>query len=131
MSYYNNLYQQPNLMQNNFQQRQMLPAYDILWVQGDVGAKAFQMAPGSKAILMDSENDDIFYIKVCDDAGIGKLRRFRYKEEFDTPQQTDMSMYVTKQDLTSEVERLLNSMLGGNSNEQPIQTTQSTKTITK
>ena len=50
----------------------------INWVQGVEGAKAFQLMPNSNTVLMDSENDGIFYIKVCDNIGMCSLRKFRY-----------------------------------------------------
>lgn len=52
----------------------------IQWVQGVEGAKAFQLQPNSNAILMDSENDGIFYIKVSDNVGMCTLRTFKYTE---------------------------------------------------
>ena len=39
----------------------------INWVQGIEGAKAFTLMPKENVILMDSEVNDKFYIKICDD----------------------------------------------------------------
>ena len=69
----------------------------INWVQGVEGAKAFQLMPNSNTVLMDSENDGIFYIKVCDNIGMCSLRKFRYQEIIDEPQQTNQ--YVTRDEL--------------------------------
>lgn len=72
----------------------------IIWVQGIEGAKAYQLSPNSNAILMDSENDGRFYIKVSDNVGMCNLRRFKYQEETETQTpQVDMSQYVTRQEL--------------------------------
>lgn len=83
----------------------------INWVQGIEGAKAWQMMPNSNDILMDSENDGIFYIKICDAVGMCTLRTFQYKEV--TGQQTssrvNMDEYVKK----SELQSLVNEMFGG------------------
>lgn len=46
----------------------------ILWVQGIEGAKAWQLSPNSNVILMDSENDGRFYIKISDNVGMCNLR---------------------------------------------------------
>jgi hypothetical protein len=81
----------------------------ITWVQGIEGAKAFQMTPNSNAILMDSENDGRFYIKVSDNVGMCNLRRFKYVEETDTPTQAvDMSKYVTRQELEDAIRSIRN-----------------------
>lgn len=102
---------------NNFYPAQMYrPANmnnGINWVQGVEGAKAFQLSPNSNTVLMDSENDNIFYIKICDNIGMCTLRTFKYEELSNvtpTPVQPtmDMSQYVTRK----EFEELLKS-LGG------------------
>ena len=101
-----------------FQQQSSLPTYDINWVQGEVGAKAFQMPRNSKTILMDSENEHIFYIKVCDEIGMCTVRAFHFDEVTSQPQND----FVTKNDLKAEVEKLLNELLGGVSNDKSLQT---------
>ena len=88
---YNQMYQRP---QTN----------GITWVQGIEGAKAFQMIPNSNTILMDSENDGRFYIKVSDNVGMCNLRTFSYKEITEpTTSKVDMSMYVTRQELEDAI----------------------------
>lgn len=95
----------------------------INWVQGIEGAKAFALMPKENVILMDSEVNDKFYIKICDDIGRCTLRVFRYSEEVDEkPAPADLSEYVKK----SELQALLNEMLGG-SNESTISGTKSDK----
>lgn len=51
----------------------------LLWVQGEAGAKAYLMAPNTTVLLMDSENER-FYIKSTDGAGMPNLRVFEYRE---------------------------------------------------
>lgn len=99
----------------------------INWVQGLEGAKAFQLVPNSNVQLMDSENDGIFYIKTSDNIGMCNLRTFRYEEVLENPTKNlDMTEYVKK----SELQDLLNSMLGGGtSNEQPISTNEHKKSL--
>lgn len=76
-----------------------------VWVQGEVGAKSFPVAPGNSVVLMDSETSK-FYIKTVDMSGIPMpLRSFEFKE-IGVPEQAapvtttpDMSQYVTKEEL--------------------------------
>ena len=92
----------------------------INWVQGIEGAKAWQLSPNSNVILMDSENDGRFYIKVSDNVGMCNLRIFRYEEITNQPAQPqiDLSEYVKR----GELESLVNSMLGGDKNEHTVST---------
>lgn len=122
-------YMQPT--QNPYYQRaSVMAGPQIQWVQGIEGAKAYQLAPNSNIQLLDSENDGIFYIKTSDNIGMCNLRVFKYEEI--TSQQsspnTNLSEYVRK----DELESLINSILGGTSDEQPLSGTKSNKnTITK
>lgn len=66
--YYNNPY-----MSNNSNQ--------LLWVQGESGAKAYPVAPGNSIALFDSESDR-FFIKTADASGMPlPLRIFNYSEQ--------------------------------------------------
>jgi hypothetical protein len=47
----------------------------ILWVQGEAGAKSYLVAPSTSILLMDSENE-YFYIKTTDAAGMATPRPF-------------------------------------------------------
>ena len=94
----------------------------INWVQGIEGAKAWQLSPNSNVMLLDSENDGRFYIKVSDNVGMCTLRVFSYTEITDQSKTTipniDLSEYVKK----SELQTLITSMLGGMSNESTVST---------
>ena len=100
----------------------------IQWVQGIEGAKAFQLMPNANAMMLDSENEGIFYIKTSDNVGMCNLRTFKFTEiTSQQNQKINPDEYVKK----SELESLINQMLGG-TNEQSISTAQSNKpTITK
>ena len=97
----------------------------INWVQGIEGAKAWQLQQNINTLLLDSENDGVFYIKTSDNVGMCNLRIFKFEEVTSQQKQSnvDMSEYVKK----SELESIITSMLGGKKNEQPIQATQSDK----
>ncbi len=56
----------------------------INWVQGEVGAKAYPVAPGNSVLLMDSDGQ-YFYIKTADMTGMPSLRRYSYQEVIDEP----------------------------------------------
>lgn len=76
-------YQQPvqdqlGMLRSQQQPQQTAPAAP-LWVQGEAGAKAYPVAPGSSVILMDSENN-VFYIKSADQSGMPMMRTFDYAE---------------------------------------------------
>lgn len=113
-----------NTFQNQFQQPYQTQMYQrpqtngIVWVQGIEGAKAYQLIPNSNTILMDSENDGIFYIKVSDNVGMCNLRTFKYTEITSQPtSQIDLSNYVTRQELETAI-----ANMRGIKNEQSVST---------
>ena len=115
----------PNMNMNPYQGMRA-STNSINWVQGIEGAKAFALMPKENVILMDSEVNDKFYIKICDDIGRCTLRVFKYQEELEEkPAPADLSEYVKK----SELQSLLNEMLGGSANEPAISGTQSAKPV--
>ena len=96
---------------------------NIVWVQGIEGAKAWQLAPNSMIILLDSEVEGKMYIKVSDNIGMCSLRIFNYTEEIERPsenvtinQDLDLSEYVRKDELNELLKELIKK------DEQPIQT---------
>lgn len=52
----------------NYSTQQPNTPNGIIWVQGEVGAKAYPVAPGNRVLLMDSENP-VIYIKSTDASG--------------------------------------------------------------
>lgn len=90
---YNNMYERPSV--------------GITWVQGIEGARAYQMMPNSNAMMLDSENEGIFYIKVCDAVGMCTLRTFKYTETTNIPSvSNDMSKYVTRAEFNELLTKL-------------------------
>lgn len=93
---------------NQFQQ----PAQstDMNWVQGNAGAKAFLVAPGHTAQLMDTEAP-VFYIKTVDLSGMPlPLRTFDYTERIEKDDQVN---YVTRSEF-DELKKQFDDLLGGN-----------------
>lgn len=108
---------------NPYPQRYPVQNNSITWVQGIEGAKAFQLMPNSNIVLLDSENEGIFYIKVSDNVGMCNLRVFKYEEmnTAPTPQAIDTSQFVTK----AELQEAINAIKGGMNNEQTVPATKS------
>lgn len=85
MAQYKTPYQMPTapMQQNPMpvpQPQQMQSANDIVWVQGEAGAKSYPVAPNTRLLLMDSEAE-VFYIKSVDGSGMPlPLRTFDYVE---------------------------------------------------
>ena len=95
------------------------PNRNIDWANGMEGAKAFSLKPKESVILMDSESDNVFYIKFCDEIGRCILKRCVYHEEPENmTAQADLSEYVKRSELHTEVEAMINQLLGGSTNEQ-------------
>ncbi len=88
------------------------PTNNIIWVQGIEGAKAWQLAPNSMAILLDSEAEGKMYIKVSDNIGMSSLRVFNYTEtsvsNVTVNQDLDLSQYVKKDELSNLIKEILN-----------------------
>ena len=106
--------------------RPYTPQNGINWVQGIEGAKAWQLAPNSNIMLLDSENEGRFYIKTSDNVGMCNLRIFEYSEVTNAPTENaiDLSEYVTREELNNALAKI-----GGNKNEQPVQSNKSSKHV--
>lgn len=109
---------QPNSMNSGINLNQS----SIIWVQGEAGAKAYNVPAGSTVLLMDSETPR-FYIKSTSANGIPmKLRMFDYSEILDQSQSYQtvqdsipaqsgaMPEFATKEDL-SELRKLIEERL--------------------
>ena len=91
----------------------------IKWVQGEAGARACAINPGTSAVLMDSERD-VFYIKTTELSGMPRpLRVFEF-ESLESTSKIGQTSFVTKEEFEkrmNELQELLNSK-GGKKNEQ-------------
>lgn len=94
--------------------QQPMHSNGIIWVSGEIGARAYPSpAPGQSILLMDSENKR-FYIRGTDASGMPlPLRTFAYTEEvqtqhsYDADNKIDTSQFITR----SELEEMLNERL--------------------
>lgn len=82
------------------------PNNGINWVQGLEGAKAFPLTPNAMTVLLDNQNDGIFYIKICDNIGMAQIRKFKYQEIIEEPQA--QNQYVTRDELIQMLKEIRN-----------------------
>lgn len=71
------------------------PVLQVPWVNGEVGARAYTIAPNSTILLMDSD-DPIFYIKTSDIGGKATIKAYKYEEVLEDSRHND---YILKSDL--------------------------------
>ena len=103
--------QQPNRFQNigqtidatDSQKSNITPP----WVNGEVGAQAYMIAPNTSILLMDSDNP-MFYIKTSDIKGKATIRAYKYEEVQPGVQTQKEPVYVTKEEFDKFKEELLN-----------------------
>lgn len=60
------------------------PMSDIIWVQGEAGAKGYLVAPNNTVVLWDTESPTI-YVKTADGTGIPSMRILEFTERTETP----------------------------------------------
>lgn len=101
-----NPYTQAGLMQPQLQPQ--TNQNNIIWVQGEAGAKAYPVQPGGSVLLMDSEGE-YFYIKTADNVGMpGPLRKFSFEEIIEgqvvTTQETPE--YITREEFEKKIAEL-------------------------
>ena len=86
---------------------------NILWVQGEGGAKSYPVRPGTSQVLFDSESQT-FYIKTVDTSGMPQpLRMFSYSEcsEADRKQpEIDTSMFITRNEFEDAMDNITRSL---------------------
>lgn len=102
---------------NNYFPQSYQPAYttsapstpSIIWVQGEAAARAYPIAPGTKLMLMDSENN-VFYVKTSDSSGMPQpLKIFEYKE-VSAVEPASTPTYITKEEFEERISKLEEKM---------------------
>ena len=84
---------------------------NMIWVQGETGAKSFLIAPNTTIPLWDSENQTI-YIKSSDASGIPSMKIIDYTiRETDTTEE-----YVKKSDF-DELKKMIEELKEGKKDE--------------
>ncbi len=104
-----NPYQNYSPIPNYGQSQIPQPETNMIWVQGDSGAKAYPVQSGKNVVLFDSE-DKRFFIKAVDVNGMPlPLRVFNYSEASENEEKTpeiDTSNFITR----TEFEEAINSL---------------------
>lgn len=114
-----------NNSQNNNLTRHIDGNNNIIWVDDEVGAKAYPLYGSNCAVLMmDSNMDNIVYLKTTDMQGRSNTQKYQLTPIMpEEPKQLDLTEYVRK----DELEKLILSMLPdkeGAKDESVIPTTQ-------
>lgn len=125
--YNNNMYPQTNL----YTQKTIDTNNNILWVDGEVGAKAYPLYGfNSGVILMDREEEDVVYIKTTDSQGRPTTQRYKLiPEQKQEKQQIKLEDYVRKDELQDLIKSIMQPAKEGDTDEQTIPTTQSTTIV--
>lgn len=121
---YSNFFSSKNGVNNSYNNQGLNT--NLIWVQGIEGAKALMLNPGAKVVMIDSEIENRLYIKVADELGATKLRKFDLIEIFEDEQPAKLSDYVRK----DELQDLILSMLPV-SKEKEVLTNESAVSTTK
>lgn len=102
---FNQSYAQPQQMQTPIN----ASSTGIIWVQGEIGARAYPVQAGNSVLLMDSEGQN-FFIKSADMSGMPSMKKYSYSEIVDEPKRLeshDNSEYDTaKMASREEVKKL-------------------------
>lgn len=88
--------------------RQYYPITDMKMVQGEVGAKAYLVAPCTTVTLWDTESQTI-YIKTADASGVPSMQVLEYKVK----NAEEKPEYATKAELQEIRQKLDEIMKGG------------------
>jgi hypothetical protein len=105
--YYQRPYDRPfnfnQQMQNPMQLQS--PVNQLIWVQGESGAKAYGIPANSTVILMDSEANK-FYIKTTDMAGMPSMKSYEYAEAAPQVAIEHKADYVTREEFNALVNKI-------------------------
>lgn len=72
----------------------------IIFVQGETGAKAYQIPNNTTVLLMSSENNE-FFIKTTDSSGFPTIRKFTFQEHSTPEQQPKQCSYNCQNNSTA------------------------------
>lgn len=97
---------------------------NLVWVQGLEGAKALMLNPNAKIIMLDSEIENRAYIKMADELGATKLKKFELTEIIEDESSNKLSDYVRKDELQALLSEIFTSQKGVETHEQTVSTTQ-------
>ena len=109
----------PNLQgtQMSFANQQPQNSHGLIWVDGEVGAKAYQLPPNwpaNQPIALWDTNDTVIYLKSINPMGMPnyKLEGMNSGEKVSGHAEPDMSEYVRKEDLDKMKHELMETIDG-------------------
>lgn len=88
----------------NHQMLSMNPTTNMVYVKGDAGINNYPVKVGYTLYAMDTDEQK-FYIKVVDAAGITSIRKFKFEEIIEAAEQP--KEYVTKDDFEEFENKIL------------------------
>lgn len=101
--------QQPQLMNQQQATAQMTPTTsNLIWVQGEAGAKSYLVAPNTTVQLWDSESQSI-YLKSADASGMPSIKTLEYTIKNDnTPLQATLieEEYISREEFEDLKEKI-------------------------
>ena len=115
---YNPYYNQPYMGANNAvpdtlsQLKLQQDTTNMVWVQGEAGAKSYMVAPGNEILLMDSEQSRFYIKSTAANRMPMPLRVFEFKEITNTQQMpvqsptVDTNKYVTREEFEKVLKKL-------------------------
>lgn len=130
---YLNRLQRLNQLQNQFNNPYTNPLplnNQIIFVQGETGAKAYQIPNNTTILLMSSESNE-FFIKTTDSSGFPTIRKFTFQEHPNQEQQNQeqqkkqcscncqSSNFVTQEEFNNFKKEILNFYESNLSNGKP------------
>lgn len=77
---------------------------NIIFVQGEVVAKSFQLQPNQSVMLLDND-DSKFYIKTTDSTGMSTLKAYRFEEIKEASGGSIENKYVTKEEFNTSTNK--------------------------
>lgn len=104
--YYQNGFQQyqyQNPQQNIEQRGQQSSGDGRIWVQGEVGAKAYLVAPGNTVDLWDSEQQ-VIWLKTVMPNGVPSMVKINYT--FDVPAPVKTGDFITRDEFEKRIAEL-------------------------
>jgi len=109
---YQQTYQQPMYQYPQYN-TQATQQSNMIWVQGEAGAKSYLVAPNTTVQLWDSEDKKI-YLKSADTTGMPSIKTLRYEVEENAPvnaPDAPKTDFATKDDILS-LERQIDELKG-------------------
>lgn len=116
VNYMGNYQQMPYIQQQQVQQNQNLNNSNLIWVQGEAGAKSYMVAPNNTVQLWDSENQ-VIYLKSADASGMPTMKILDYtirqaENQTHTPTLMQSDEYVTRDELNAFEEKIKQMIKG-------------------